>query len=95
YVDDKLGRLIGALRATGLADDTVVILTSDHGEMLGERGAWYKMSFLEGAARVPLVVSAPGQFAARRVGAAVSLVDLLPTLVEIAGDGAPGGYATP
>ncbi|MBN9531445.1 MAG: choline-sulfatase [Alphaproteobacteria bacterium] len=95
YVDDKLGRLMAALRATGLADDTVVVLTSDHGEMLGERGAWYKMSFLEGSARIPLVISAPGRFAGRRVGAAVSLVDLLPTLVEIAGDGAPGRYVTP
>ena len=95
YVDDKLGRLMQALRATGMADDTVVILTSDHGEMLGERGAWYKMSFLEGASRVPLVASAPGRFAAGRVGAAVSLVDLLPTLVEIAGDGAAGRYVGP
>lgn len=95
YVDDKLGRLMQALRATGQADDTVVILTSDHGEMLGERGAWYKMSFLEGASRVPLVVSSPGRFAVRRVSTAVSLVDLLPTLVEIGNDGAAGRYVTP
>ena len=52
-------RLIGILRDTGRLDGTVVIVTSDHGEMLGERGAWYKMSFFEGAARVPLIVSAP------------------------------------
>ncbi len=85
YVDDQLGRLMGALRATGLAEDTIVILTSDHGEMLGERGMWYKMSFFEGASRVPLVVANPGRFAAGRVGASVSLVDLLPTLVDFAG----------
>ncbi len=54
YVDDNIGRLMAALRATGLEEDTVVIVTSDHGEMLGERGFWYKMSFFEGAARVPL-----------------------------------------
>ena len=87
YVDDHLGRVIRALAATGLAQDTVVMVTSDHGEMLGERGLWYKMSFFEGASRVPLVVHAPGRFAERRVASAVSLADILPTLVEIGLDG--------
>src|SRR5262249_57038077 len=54
YVDGQLSRLIGVLRDTGRLDDTVIIVTSDHGEMLGERRAWYKMSFFDGAARVPL-----------------------------------------
>jgi choline-sulfatase len=94
YVDDNIGRLMSALRSTGLEDDTIVIVTSDHGEMLGERGFWYKMSFFEGASRIPLVVSAPALFAARRVAASVSLIDLLPTLVEIGQDGRPGSYAT-
>ena len=62
YVDDHLGRLMEALRSAGLAEDTIVVLTSDHGEMLGERGLWYKMSFFEGACRVPLVVASPGRF---------------------------------
>ena len=62
-----------------------MLFTSDHGEMLGERGLWYKMNFFEGAARVPLIVSAPNKFAPRRVATNVSLVDLLPTLVELAG----------
>lgn len=86
---------MAALRATNLADDTVVIVTSDHGEMLGERGFWYKMSFFEGAARVPLIVHAPKHFARRRVANAVSLVDMLPTLVELANDGRAGDYAAP
>ncbi len=84
FCDAQLGRLMDALDATGL-DDTVVLFLGDHGEMLGERGLWYKMSFFEGACRVPLLVSAPGRFAPGRVAAAVSLVDVLPTLVEIAG----------
>jgi choline-sulfatase len=88
YVDDHLGRLLSVLEATGLARDTVIVVTSDHGEMLGERGFWYKMSFFEGACRVPLIVHAPGRFAARRISEAVSLVDILPTLVEIGLDGA-------
>ncbi len=85
YVDDNLGKLLAALRASGLDRDTVVIFTGDHGEMLGERGLWFKMNFFEGASRVPLVVSAPERYAPRRVAASVSLIDLLPTLVDIAG----------
>ena len=85
YVDDHVGRLMQALRSTGMAEDTIVILVSDHGEMLGDRGLWYKMNFFENSARVPLVVASPGRFAPRRIGASVSLVDLVPTLVDLAG----------
>ena len=86
YVDEQHRRgSATALRQTGLADNTLIVVTSDHGEMLGERGLWYKMSFFEGERRVPLIVHAPRRFAPRRVAAAVSLVDLLPTFVEIAG----------
>ena len=84
YVDDHLARLLEILRVTGRLENTVVILTSDHGDMQGERGLWYKMSFYEGSARVPLVVSAPGRFAPSRVASPVSTMDLLPTLVGIA-----------
>jgi choline-sulfatase len=87
YVDDNVGRVMAALRAAKLADDTVVIVIADHGEMLGERGMWFKMSFFEAACRVPLIVHAPGLFASGRVANAVSLADLLPTLTDIAGDG--------
>jgi choline-sulfatase len=95
YVDDRIGRLVDVLRATGRLEDTVVILTSDHGDMLGERGLWYKMSFFEGSARVPLVVSAPGRFAPRRVSSPVSTMDLLPTLVALARDGDLSGVVGP
>jgi len=95
YVDDHVGRLLRALETTGLRDDTIVIVTSDHGEMLGERGLWYKMSFFEGSARVPLIVHAPRRFGARRVARNVSLVDLLPTVVELAGEGAAFEPADP
>jgi choline-sulfatase len=95
YVDDHVSRLIGLLRDTGRLDATVIIVTSDHGEMLGERGAWYKMSFFEGAARVPLIVRAPALFPPARVSAAVSTMDLLPTLVGLANDGDPPDGAGP
>src|SRR5258708_17012564 len=88
YVDALIGRLMQTLRSAALAEDTIVILTSDHGEMLGEHGLWYKMSFLEGASRVPLIIASPGRFAPRRVASSVSLVDLMPTLVDLAGGNA-------
>ena len=89
YVDDKIARLVAVLRDTGRLDNTVIIVTSDHGEMLGERGAWYKMSCYEGSARVPLVFWSPRRFPPRRVTEAVSTMDLLPTLAELAGAGDP------
>ena len=85
YVDDRIGRLLAALDRFGLRDDTVVLVTADHGEMLGERGLWYKMHFYEWALRVPLILSAPGRFEARRVARPVSLADVLPSLIELAG----------
>ncbi|MDX7951050.1 choline-sulfatase [Lichenihabitans sp. Uapishka_5] len=94
FCDDQLGRLLSALDATGLADNTVVVFLSDHGEMLGERGLWYKMTFLEGGARVPLVVAGPGIAAGRR-HEAVSLLDVLPTLVAIAGGDPERDLASP
>jgi choline-sulfatase len=88
YVDDKVGQILRALEGAGLAEDTIILFTSDHGEMLGERGLWYKMNFFEWSARVPLIVWAPTRFAPHRVNGHVSLVDILPTLVELgAGDG--------
>ncbi len=95
YVDDKIGQLLRALDTTGFRDNTVVLFTSDHGEMLGERGLWYKMTFFEWAARIPLIINAPGRFSPRRVAKNVSLVDLLPTLVELAGDDADPDFVVP
>jgi choline-sulfatase len=86
YVDGCMARLLAVLRETDRLDDTVVIVTSDHGDMLGERGLWYKMSFFEGSVRVPLVVSAPSLFRPGRVATPVSTMDLLPTLAAIIDD---------
>ena len=85
YLDAMIGRLLDTLAATGLARDTVIVVTADHGDMLGERGLWFKKHFFEHAARVPLVIHAPSRFAAARRSENVSLVDLLPTLCELAG----------
>lgn len=85
YIDDKVGRILDTLRNTSLDRDTVVIFLSDHGEMMGERGMWFKSTFFEWSARVPLIVRWPGVFQPRRVQSVVSLLDLLPTLIELGG----------
>jgi len=88
YIDSQVGILMQALKETGLDENTVVVFTADHGDMLGERGLWYKMSWFQDACRIPLIVSAPGTFKSGRVASSVSSIDLLPTLAEIANDGA-------
>ena len=60
YVDDWIGRLLDTLAATGLDGNTLVVFMSDHGDMLGERGLWYKMSFHEWSCRIPLLFHWPG-----------------------------------
>lgn len=94
YVDDQVGTLMTALADAQFAENTIVLLLADHGDMLGERGLWYKMSFFEPACRIPLIVHAPTRFGARRVGESASLVDILPTLCELGGV-SPGDFATP
>lgn len=85
YVDAKVGELLKTLKDCGLSDDTIIVFSGDHGDMLGERGLWYKMHWFEMAARVPLVVHAPGRYQAGRVAQSVSTLDLLPTFVDMAG----------
>ena len=85
-MDDAMGKVLAALRELDLERDTVVIYTSDHGEMLGDHGLWNKFQFYEGSCGVPLIVRSPGVTeAAGRCPAPVSLVDLLPTVGEICG----------
>ncbi|MDH3693039.1 MAG: choline-sulfatase [Gammaproteobacteria bacterium] len=86
YADDKVGEILKVLDANGLRDNAVIILTSDHGEFLGERGLWFKRSFFEPASRIPLIISAPERFSQCRVQQNVSLIDLFPTLLELASD---------
>ncbi|MGL4311367.1 MAG: choline-sulfatase [Paracoccaceae bacterium] len=82
YVDDMIGRVLQVLDDT--RQEAVIVFTSDHGDMLGERGLWFKMNFFEGSARVPLMVSAPGMTAGR-IDAPVSTLDVTPTLADLAG----------
>ncbi|WP_309085008.1 choline-sulfatase [Chelativorans sp.] len=84
YIDEKVGEILDVLARTRQEENTIIVFLSDHGDMLGERGMWFKMSFLEGSARVPLMIAAP-QLAAGRIDAPVSTLDVVPTLAELAG----------
>jgi arylsulfatase A-like enzyme len=93
YTDREVGRLLAGLEERGLAEDTVVVLTSDHGEAFGEHGAvghgWF---LIEPVTSVPLIVRAPGSIpAGRRVATPVSLVDVTPTVLALARIPAPAG----
>lgn len=94
YLDDQLKALRKAVDEAGFGDNTLWAVISDHGEMLGEHGLWYKMHFFEHSVRVPLVLNGPG-IPAMRVESNVSLVDLLPTLLDYATDGVPPELAAP
>ena len=82
YIDDKIGEILAVLEAT--RQEANIVFLSDHGEMLGAHGLWFKMTFFEGSARVPMMISAPGM-PAGRIDAPVSTIDLAPTLAALAG----------
>ncbi len=82
YVDDKIGEILSVLNDT--RQEAIVFFVSDHGEMLGRKGLWFKMNFFEGSARVPLMVSAPG-LTPGLVETPVSTIDVTPTLCDLAG----------
>lgn len=84
YVDDKLGELLDVLEENGLSDDTIVIVTSDHGEMLGEKGMIQKRGLYEWSARIPLFIDLPNAPPCR-VDTPVSLLDVPATLIDLVG----------
>ncbi|HEV2066368.1 MAG TPA: sulfatase-like hydrolase/transferase [Thermomicrobiales bacterium] len=85
YVDQQLGRVLAVLEEMGLLEDTVLIYTSDHGEMLGKFGMWWKCSMYEDSLRVPLIVAGPGFGTETRVRTPVSLFDVQATLFHATG----------
>ncbi|ODA29582.1 sulfatase [Planctopirus hydrillae] len=90
FMDAQVGRVLASLKQNGLANNTIVVFTSDHGYHLGEHGLWQKQSLFEESARVPLMISAPGVSRSGQVVAEpVSQVDLYPTLVKLANIPAP------
>lgn len=87
YVDNLVGQILDELDRQGLADSTMLVFSSDHGEMLGEHGLWYKRTYHEESIRVPLLIRMPGCGRGRRVDRVVSLVDVAATILDAAGVG--------
>jgi choline-sulfatase len=85
FLDHNIGRILGALEASGQADDTRIIYTTDHGEQLGEHGMWWKSSMLEASVGIPLIVAGPEIPAGKVSNTNVNLVDCFPGIVEAVG----------
>ncbi|MCI9890169.1 sulfatase-like hydrolase/transferase [Micrococcales bacterium 31B] len=85
FMDAQVGLVLAALDASGHTDDTLVIYTSDHGELLGCDGAWFKSTLSEGSVRVPLALAGPGVAPGARCKIPVSLVDIFPTVLDARG----------
>lgn len=84
YLDDLFGELMQALQNSGYGDNTVVIFASDHGDMIGERGMWFKKTLFDPAIKIPLKIAHP-EYAPSRIAEPATLLDLFPTLLDIAG----------
>ncbi len=90
-LDAYIGNLLDELERSRLLDSTLVVYTSDHGEMLGEHGLWLKNNLLEGSARVPLIMAGPGLPRGRTVETPVAHVDLVATMLDLAAASTAGG----
>lgn len=95
FLDEVLGDMLAQLERDGLLDNTIIIYVSDHGEMAGEHGLWWKNVWHEASTRIPMIISTPahrrGELAASKVRTPVSLLDMFPTLCAIAGSQTPEG----
>ncbi|KAH7715015.1 hypothetical protein AAVH_17594 [Aphelenchoides avenae] len=92
YIDDKIGQILEVLKNTRQGDNTMIVFCSDHGDMLGERGLWFKMNFFEGSARVPLMMALPpsvGKSNGGCIKTPVSTLDLTATITDLMSQWAP------
>jgi choline-sulfatase len=92
YLDENIGKVLGALKDSGMVDDTVVMYTSDHGDNLGSRGLWGKSTMFDEIAGVPFIMAGPDIPAGKRIDTPISHVDAFPTILEVAGEKMPPGF---
>ena len=93
WMDTEIGKVLAALGNSEVADNTVVIYTSDHGENKGDHGTWWKNNMYEHSARIPLIVSYPDRLpGGQRRTKACSLVDLVQTIADLAGAETPDDW---
>ena len=92
-LDTNVGRIVNAVKSSPAAENTIIVYCSDHGDMACEHGMWWKSSFYDGSARVPLIVSCPGQVPRGSNDAVVSLIDVGPTVLNLAGAAALPGVS--
>ena len=90
-IDEQFGRILAWLKENGMEEKTLVVLSADHGEMLGEHSIWEKQRFYEGSVRVPFFIRYPRRFAPGRCRKNVNLIDIYATLCELCGSPAPEG----
>lgn len=83
FIDDLFGRLMNALNESGFSENTVVMFSSDHGDMIGERGMWFKKTLYNPAIQVPMIIAHP-EYAPNRAVAPTSLLDVFPTMLDLA-----------
>ena len=92
YVDEEFGRILKKLDDLGLRDNTIILYTADHGEMLGDRGIWYKNSFYDGSASIPFIWSFPKALPQGKVVSMPAMnMDIFPTLCDLCGLPQPPG----
>ena len=85
FQDAQFGRIVDVLKKNGMIDDTIIIYTSDHGDLWGDFGGYFKANFLQGSVHVPLIMKAPGVAGRQRRNQPVGLQDILPTLAALTG----------
>ncbi|MGM9802918.1 MAG: arylsulfatase [Muribaculaceae bacterium] len=96
FIDEQVGRLIEALKRKGMYDNTLIIFTSDHGDMMGDHNMWRKTYAYEGSAAIPMILKVPSAMKVAKprgsvIDAPVELRDILPTMLDVAGDTVPEG----
>lgn len=85
FLDHQIGRVLDALESSGMADDTIVVYSSDHGDMIGDKGLFMKSVMYEGSAGVPMIMAGPGVPEGRICSTPVSLADVYPTIASVVG----------